>query len=162
MLPETLEALEYDALRDHLARHSQSPLGRARALALDPSTDVARIRADLGRTTAARRYLKEVGRLGLGGLADPEPLLARLRVSGIALEAGELLDIARYIQSGLDLRDAFAELEAEYPLLASIAAALPNLARPLAEIRAKILPTGEVDESASPELRRIRREISRL
>ncbi len=162
MLAESLDALEYDALRDYLARHAQSPLGRARALALEPSSDPVAIRLELGRTTEAVRYLNEVGRFGLGGLADPEPLLDRLRVAGIALEATELLDVARYIQSGLELRGAFAELRDEYPLLSAIATALPDLARALGEIRAKILPTGEIDESASPELRRIRREINRL
>ncbi len=162
MRAETFEALEYGALREHLARHAQSPLGRDRALALAPSTEVAAIRADLGRTTEATRYLSEVGRFGLGGLADPEPLLARLRIAGYPLEAGELLDVARYIQSGLELREAFSEVRDEYPLLATIATALPDLSKPLREIRSKILPTGEIDESASPELRRIRREIQRL
>lgn len=162
MRRETLEALEYGALLDRLARHAQSPLGRDRALALAPLTDVAAIRAEVGRTTEAVRYLDTVGRFGLGGLAEPEELLGRLRVSGVVLDAGELLDVARYIQSGLELRDAFSEIADEFPLLSALALALPDLSRPLAEIRSKILPTGEVDESASPELRRIRREISRL
>ncbi len=162
MLQETVQALEYDALREHLARHAQSPLGRARALSLKPLVDVAAIRTELGRSSEARRYLNEVGRFGLGGLADPESLLGRLRIAGISLEASELLDVGRYIQAGLDLRAAFTDLASEYPLLSGLASGLPDLSRSLAEIRAKILPTGEVDDSASPELRRIRRDIQRL
>ena len=162
MQAETLEALEFDALREHLAGRAQSPLGRARALALAPSTDVAAIRAEVARTSEAVRYIVERGRFGLGGLEDPEPLVDRLRIGGIRLEASELLDVARYIEVGLELRDAFAEARDEFPLLAAVATALPDLSRALAEIRKKILPTGEVDENASPELRRIRREIQRL
>jgi DNA mismatch repair protein MutS2 len=162
MQAETLDALDFDLLREHLAGRAQSPLGRARALALAPSTDVEAIRADVERTTEAVRYMAENGRFGLGGLADPEQLLGRMRVAGLSLAAGELLDVARYIQSGLELREAFDEVRDEFPLLAAIATSLPDLSRPLAEIRRKILPTGEVDESASPELRRIRREIQRL
>jgi DNA mismatch repair protein MutS2 len=162
MQAETLDALEFDVLREHLARRAQSPLGRARALALAPSTDAAAIRAGVARTSEAVRYMAERGRFGLGGLAEPEPLVERLRVGGLSLEASELLDVARYIEAGLDLRAAFDEARDDYPLLAAIATALPDLSRPLAEIRRKILPTGEIDESASPELRRIRREIQRL
>src|SRR5215207_8947434 len=151
---QTFDALEYDALREHLARFTQSPLGRSRALALEPSTDVARIRLELGGATEAVRYMAEHGRFGLGGLADPEPLLDRLRVAGVVLDASELLDVARYMSSGIELRHAFSDVGADYPLLAEIAAALPDLSRALAEIRSKILPTGEVNESASSELRR--------
>src|SRR3954471_2788639 len=102
---QTFDALEYDALREHLARFAQSPLGRARAIALEPSTDVAHIRRELGRATEAVRYMAERGRFGLGGLADPEPLLGRLRVAGVVLEASELLDVARYMTSGIELRN---------------------------------------------------------
>ncbi len=41
MQAETLDALDFDLLREHLAGRAQSPLGRARALELAPSTDVA-------------------------------------------------------------------------------------------------------------------------
>lgn len=159
---ETHEALEYDALCEHLARHAQSPLGRVRALALEPSTNPLAIRRALGRTTEAARYLNEQGRFGLGGLVEPEALLARLRIGGTVLEAAELLDVAAFIQCGLELRSGFAELGGEFPMLSEIAVGLPDLSKPLAEVRAKILPTGEINESASPELRRIRREIQRL
>jgi DNA mismatch repair protein MutS2 len=165
MRPETLETLEYDALLEHLARHSQSPLGRARALALEPSTDPAVVVAEIARTTEAVRFLSVRGRFGLGGLADPEPLLGRLRIAGVPLEASELLDVARFIETALVLRKSFEDVTdaaGEYPRLSTTVRALPDLSRALAEIRAKILPTGEVNESASPELRRIRREISRL
>jgi DNA mismatch repair protein MutS2 len=162
MRSQTLDALEYDALRERLAGHAQTPLGREMARALEPSSDVAEVRAALGRTTEAARYMSERGRFGLGGLEDPEPLIAGLRVSGVRLEATDLLALAIYIERALELRSAFEDLDDEFPALAAIAGALPDLSRPLAEIRAKILPSGEVNESASPELRRIRREIQRL
>lgn len=162
MREQTFETLEYDALRDQLARHVQSPLGRALALALEPSIDRARILRDLGRTSQAAQFLAERGRLGLGGLAEPGPLLDRLRIVGVVLEASELLDVARYIQTGLQLRHSFEEIAGEFPLLWEIVRGLPDLSRVLNEIRLKILPTGEVNENASPELRRVRREIQRL
>lgn len=162
MSSEAREALEFEALKEQLARHTQSPRGRALALGIEPMTDRLAIRRALGRTTEASRFLNERGRFGLGGLADPEPLIARLRVAGAVLDAPELLDVASYLQNGIELRQAFAEHEKEFPLLSDIALTLPDLGRALREIREKILPTGEVNEAASSELRRIRREIHRL
>lgn len=162
MNSEARGALEYGALREHLARHTQSPLGRALALDLEPLTDRLAIRRALGRTTEASRFLNDRGRFGLGGLADPEPLLDRLRVAGAVLDAPELLDVANYIQCAIELRTAFTGTESDFPLLSDVALALPDLGKSLREIREKILPTGEVNEAASAELRRIRREIQRL
>jgi DNA mismatch repair protein MutS2 len=162
MNSEVLGALEFEALREQLARHTQSPLGRALALDIEPTKDRLAIRRALGRTTEASRFLNERGRFGLGGLADPEPLLGRLRVAGAVLDAPELLDVANYIQSGIELRAAFTDHEADFPLLSDVALALPDLGKSLREIREKILPTGEVNEAASAELRRIRRDIQRL
>src|SRR6201999_552725 len=64
--------------------------------------------------------------------------------------------------NGMDLRAQFgdAELKTRHPNLAGIASRIPDLRRMLAAIRGKILPTGEIDDNASPELRRIRREIN--
>jgi DNA mismatch repair protein MutS2 len=62
----------------------------------------------------------------------------------------------------MDLRTQFGEPEIRqrYPHLSSIALSIPDLRRMLASIRGKILPNGEIDDNASPELRRIRREVN--
>jgi DNA mismatch repair protein MutS2 len=61
-----------------------------------------------------------------------------------------------------DVRAQFSdpEIKERFPQLSAIGATIPDLRRMLASIRGKILPTGEVDDSASPALRRIRREIN--
>ncbi len=53
-----------------------------------------------------------------------------------------------------------AEIRNRYPQLSAITSHIPDLRRVLASIRGKILPTGEIDDNASLELRRIRREIN--
>ncbi|HWP44334.1 MAG TPA: Smr/MutS family protein, partial [Blastocatellia bacterium] len=62
----------------------------------------------------------------------------------------------------MSLRGQFNEMEMRerYPELAAITRSLPDLHRPLSSMRGKILPSGEIDDNASPELRRIRREIN--
>jgi DNA mismatch repair protein MutS2 len=154
--------LELESLLALLARHVQTPLGRRRALALLPMTDTARINQALDLTTEGADYLATGGAFGLGDIADPSASMAELRVQGTSLDPQQILALQALIASGMDLRGQFSEANtrARYPHLASIAARVPDLRRMLAAIRGKILPTGEIDDNASPELRRIRREIN--
>ncbi|HJQ24801.1 MAG TPA: Smr/MutS family protein [Blastocatellia bacterium] len=158
----TFKTLELDALVALLARHVQSPLGRKRALALLPMTDAAAINQALDLTTECADYLATGSAFGLGDIADPSASLAELQVQGTSLDPHQILALQALIASGMDLRGQFGEAEtrARYPNLAGIATRIPDLRRMLQSVRGKILPTGEIDDNASPELRRIRREIN--
>ena len=158
----TLKTLEFDALVRLLARHVQSPLGRKRVAALLPSTDHAHINRELDRTTECADYVTTGGAFGLGELDDPEASLGELQVIGTSIEPRQILELQRLTSVAMDVRSQFSdpEIKARYPGLSAIAATIPDLRRMLAAIRGKILPTGEVDDSASPALRRIRREIN--
>ncbi|HKQ09393.1 MAG TPA: endonuclease MutS2 [Blastocatellia bacterium] len=158
----TFKTLELDALVALLARHVQTPLGRKRALALLPISDAAAINQALDLTTECADYLSSGGAFGLGDIADPSASLAELQVQGTSLDPHQILALQALIANGMDLRGQFndAETRSRYPNLSSIATRIPDLRRMLAAIRGKILPTGEIDDNASPELRRIRREVN--
>src|SRR5690349_2109715 len=158
----TFKTLELDGLVALLARHVQTPLGRRRALALQPTADATAINQALDLTTEAADYLATGGAFGLGDVADPSSSLAELHVQGTSLDPHQILALQALIGSGMDLRGQFSEAEtrARYPNLSGIATRVPDLRRMLSTIRGKILPTGEIDDNASPELRRIRREIN--
>lgn len=158
----TFKTLELDSLINLLARHVQSPLGRKRALALLPYTDRDHINLELDRTTECENYLRTGGSFGLGDLVDPSDSLAELHIEGTALEPLQVLALQSLIVVGTDLRSQFADAEtrARYPQLSAITTRIPDLRRVLNSIRGKILPNGEIDDNASPALRRIRREIN--
>src|SRR5215470_4605054 len=158
----TFKTLELDALIALLARHVQSPLGRKRALALMPSTNRDEVNRALDLTTECSDYLTTGGAFGLGEITDPSDSLAELQVEGTSLDPHQILALQRLTSVGMDLRGQFSdsELRERHPRLSAIAARIPDLRRMLASLRGKILPTGEIDDNASPELRRIRREIN--
>lgn len=158
----TFKTLELDALINLLARHVQTPLGRRRVHALAPVTDGGQINHGLDLTTEGTNYLTTGGAFGLNEVADPESSLAELRVAGTSLDPNQIIALQALIAVGMDLRGQFNDMEvkARHPNLAAITAVIPDLRRVLASIRGKILPNGEIDDNASPELRRIRREIN--
>src|ERR1044072_2301427 len=162
MNERTFQTLELDSLLSLVARHVQTPLGRKRALALTPSTDRSWIERELRRTTEGVDYLTTGGAFGLGEVRDPEQSLTELQIAGTTLEPQEILALQSLIAVGIDLHAQFnnPEMKTRYRELYAIVASVPDLRRMLGQIRGKILPNGEIDDNASPELRRIRREIN--
>jgi DNA mismatch repair protein MutS2 len=158
----TIKTLEFESLVNLLARHVQTPLGRKRVTALAPSIDRASINSELDRTTECANYLSTGGAFGLSDLVDPEDSLAELQVEGTSLDPQQVLALQHLVGAGMDVRAQFSDVEIKnrYAKLSAIAEQIPDLRRMLASIRGKILPTGEIDDSASPALRRIRREIN--
>lgn len=157
----TFETLELDALQELLARHVQTPLGRNRVLNLRPTANRVTIEGSLDLTTECIKFLDSGQQFGLSGVSDPEPSLAQLQVEGAVLEAQQVLELEHLVSVGMGLRDLFrgSEEREHFPSLAAITNQIPDLQRLLAEIRGKVLPDGQIDDNASPELRGIRREL---
>jgi DNA mismatch repair protein MutS2 len=157
----TFEALELKSLLGILAGHVQTPLGRQLVDLLRPSVDRGRVEQLLNLTSECADYLKSGERFGLAGIEDPDPALAKLQVEGTSLDPHEILVLERLIAAGVDFRDLFRDQEARarYPQLSGRAAGIPDLRRVLNALRGKILPGGEIDDNASPELRMVRREL---
>lgn len=159
---QTLKALEFDALIELLASRARTPLGRARAMQLRPSTDRKQIILALERTAQCADYLASGGSFDLSDIVDPEEVLAKLRIEGSKLEPGQILALERLIAAALDLRAQFKDAQGRYEQLASIAATVPDMRQLIARIRRAILPGGEISDDASPELAQIRRQINEV
>jgi DNA mismatch repair protein MutS2 len=158
----SFEALELNALIEMLERYVQTPLGKRRVLSLRPSTDRKQIFHALDMTTECAKYLAKGERVGLGGIADPEPALDKLHVEGVSLEPQQIIELERLISAGIDLRERFRDPvdKEQFPNLSNIAAQIPDFRPLLKIIHGKILPDGTLDDNASPELRSIRRQIT--
>lgn len=163
MNEQAFAALEYDELRALVRRGAQTPLGRDRAAELTPLTDLYAARRALGLVSECVELRRRGAAWSFSELADLSEPLARLRIEGAILDPAALLEVARLCQQAAMARDAIhAEREAA-PILWEQVAELPRTLLALAaRVTAKILPGGEIDDRASPELARIRAEIVRL
>jgi DNA mismatch repair protein MutS2 len=161
MNSQAFKTLEFDSLRGLVRLHAQTDPGRARIHALAPSDDYAHLTREL-RAVGEMIELRQRGaRLSFEGIADPTESIARLKIAGTALEPLAMLDLARLCERAVDARTAIhAEREA-WPTLFEIVAPLPTELRKLsATLQKKILPSGELDDRASPQLASIRRELA--
>lgn len=159
--------LEWDRFLALLAGYAISSIGKAWVLALEPSTDAGWLKQQHVLVEEMRLLATEGAQPTLGSLFDPIQLLNKSRIEGAALEAEEIrniLNLADDISSwSALLRQPPERVQDNLPELRALSAPLlTSDLRPLVEsLRTKILPDGSLTDDASPELRRIRREMER-
>lgn len=163
MHEQAFRTLEYDELRALVRRGAQTPMGRARVDRLTPFRDTEDLRRAL-QTVAESVELRRRGlSWSFGELADPEEALALLHIEGSTLEPLRILELGHLCEQALAARAVIMSERDKAPALWEMVEALPRELHSLAaRVSNKILPSGELDDRASPELGRIRAEINRL
>jgi DNA mismatch repair protein MutS2 len=159
-------ALEWPRLRELIAGHATSPLGRAWVLALEPCADRTWIEAQQQRTGEIRDLLTGGGSFEFHGLFDPTERLEQARLEGAALEAlviNALLTVVERVAAWRALLISPVGRARVWPGIAGLSAALVehDFAPLLHALRGKIEPDGSISDDASHELRRIRRAMER-
>lgn len=150
------ELLEFDKLREIVARYSTCAPGRRRIEGLAPGTDVHGLRTEFELIREAIEYLRSGSELGFGSLADPAGWLARLALPASALTAAEILDAASLMEVSAGLKQSLRGDAPKHPRLTERAMALADFRSLAASIRRAILPNGELSDDASPQLKRVR------
>lgn len=156
----TEEILEFAKVKKLLAERTATVLGRKMVEALGPSADIETVNVWQKETSEAKALLGYAPEIPFGGIRNLRPHLRRVSVGG-ALEPGELLEVADTLSGGRRLRGYLTgEETAEHqPRLAALAAGIGIYNSVENEIRACINDYGEVKDSASEELGRLRRQI---
>src|SRR5882672_3750559 len=161
MNPQAFQTLEFDSLRALVRRGAQTAMGQARANALGPSADLRQLQRALSAVGENIELRQRGSRFSFDGIADATDSLSRLKIEGAALEPLALLDLARLCERAIEARAAILAEREQAPTLFEIVADVPvELKKLSALLTRKILPGGELDDRASPELARIRRELA--
>ncbi len=157
--------LEFETLRDLLAGYASSPLGQRRIAELLPSIDRAWIETQQQLTTEIREYRRVGGRFEFAGLPEVRKLIEKSRIAGAALETTEIRDVVLIADRGAEWREIVrqppAAMRSDWGAVAALSAGIQDFTGFLRSFHNKILPDGTLDDRASPELGRIRREIER-
>ncbi len=162
MSKHSLATLEYEKLLALVSRNAQTPMGMARFDELRPLTSRIELERDLAAVseTISLNEEKQVS-WNFSGLEDPSDAVAILKIKNATLEPVSLLEITRLCNQALFARSVISPEREISPNLWRIVEHIPkSLFDVLAQINKKLLPSGEIDDSASPELARLRREIN--
>src|SRR5579884_1440676 len=161
----SLRLLEFDRVREMLLAYCGSDLGRRRVAELGPRDDVDWILRQQQLTDEVRKFLEAGGAFDFHGLTDCRELLKKAQIGGAALEIPELRELLTIADRADEWRaialEPPASLEGGWPAIRELSLALADFTLLLRFFHGKILPDGTLDDRASPELARLRREIER-
>jgi DNA mismatch repair protein MutS2 len=165
LIHNSARVLEFDALRELLRGYASSPLGQTRIQALAPSTDSAWIEEQQDLTAEVREFRRVGGRFDFSGLLDVTTLVKKSGIAGAVLETTEIRDVLLVVDRAAEWREiAFhppAPMTTEWRRTRTISEGVPDFTEFLRSFRNKIQPDGTLEDRASPELARIRREIEK-
>jgi len=163
MHSQSFEILEYDRLKALVERSAQTSMGAARVATLQPISSLAELQAALEAVAECVNLRNRGATLIFREIRDPQEELALLRVDNSVLEPAAMLSLKSLIDQAMSARAAILAEREVSPRLWTIVSNLPvELSRLSARVANKILPSGELDDRASPELARIRHDITVL
>lgn len=161
----SLRLLEFDRVREMLLAYCGSDLGRRRVAELGPQDDSDWILHQELLTDEVRKFLDAGAGFDFHGLTDCRELLKKAQISGAALEILELREILSVADRADEWRaialEPPASLEGGWPAIRELSLALADFTPLLRFFHGKILPDGALDDRASAELARLRREIEK-
>jgi DNA mismatch repair protein MutS2 len=165
LIHNSARELEFDAVRELLRGYASSPLGQARIGALAPSVDSEWITEQQELTEEVREFRRVSGRFDFSGLLDISQLVKKSRIAGAVLETTEIRDIVLVIDRAAEWHEIAlhppATMRTDWRRTRLLSESVPDFTEFLKLFRNKIQPDGTLEDRASPELARIRREIER-
>lgn len=163
MNDQAFGTLEYQQLLDLINRNAQTEAGKRRVKTLAPLNDPLALRLELTKLFECVMLRNRGVRWSFNEISDPAETIARLHVEGAPLDTLALLQMARLCEQAMSARaEIFDERENATSLWRLVETLPRDLNTLIARITNKILPDGELDDRASPELAGIRHEITTL
>ncbi len=163
--PQNFESkIGFDKIRQFIAGKCLSNLGIEQMEEMSFNSDYSRINGYLSQTEEFIRILREEDNFPVNYFFDVRPALKNIHVEGTWMDESSLFDLRRSLQTIDDIVSFVRKYEGEepvYPSLEKLTAnviVFPQLIKQIDSILDKF---GRVKDNASPELGRIRREISK-
>ncbi len=164
--PQNFEQkIGFDKIRELLRARCLSPLGQERVDAMAFSDVMTTIERRLDETEEFIRIIREEDDFPDQYFFDVRPSLRRIKVEGLYLDEQELFDLRR----SLDIIGGIVRFlrpsdnddgETPYPSLAELAGSVLTFPRIIADIDRILDKYGRMKDNASPDLLRIRRELT--
>lgn len=161
----SLRVLEFESLRQLLRGYAQSPFGQKKVAQIAPSTDRDWIENQQTLTSEIREFRRVGGRFDFAGLLEITPHLQKAKISDAVLETTEIRDVVLLVDRAAEWRQVAlnppSAMKVPWTTVANLSAGIVDFSDFLRSFRGKIQPDGTLEDKASPELARIRREIEK-
>lgn len=164
--PDNFEQkIGFDKIRNLITSKCLSTLGEEKTDEMIFSSDYNTIQSQLSQTDEFIRIIQEEDNFPVNHFFDVRPALKNIRVEGTWLEESAVFDLRRSLQT---IRDIVSFLKKEdeentpYPHLQELAGEVLIFPQLLTRIDNILDKYGRIKDNASPELNRIRKEITHV
>jgi DNA mismatch repair protein MutS2 len=162
MNSHALNVIEFPRTLALISERATSALGAERVRELRPGTDRETIEREHARVAAVRSLISAEDPWSLHAVPDARAALTRLKVEGAPLAAPDILVLGSLLRSSRVTRETLRG-ERSSPIVAAVLAEqIESLVanKTIEDLIARVIDDeGQVSDNASPELRRIRREL---
>ena len=163
LYPHNIEQkIDFQVIRDGLKGCCMSSLGKERVDAMQWLTHYPTVRDLLTRVREMMAVLTDPAlAFPHGEIYDLREALSRIRIEGLFMDEAELFSLRKMLDYAGQLERFFATLDkAKYPLLSQESGIGSQLGNIITTIDRILDRYGKMRDNASPELARIRKEIS--
>ena len=160
LFERSLSHIDFDGIRTLLSNHATSSMSKKSALEITPSTNPLIVEELLEETYEGRLLINDTNTPNLYGLEDISELIMRTKLGGI-LNGLESLHIASSIEILTDFKKSIDNSMHPLMKLKKYTAGIADLTEISNSIKSKVNPDGSIKDSATPELKSIRNQISK-
>jgi DNA mismatch repair protein MutS2 len=165
ILHSSARLLEFDLLRDWLRGYATSPLGQRLIAELAPASDRVWIEHQQQLTIEISEFRRVGGSFDFSGLQDIRGEVEKSSIAGAALETAGIRNVLLVVDRAAEWREITLRppqaMRSDWRSVAALSAQIADFTAWLRTFRNKILPDGTLDDRASPELARIRRDMDK-
>ena len=158
MVKHTYQVLEFQKLLHILSSYASTPLGQSDCLSLKPATDLSTIDNEQRMVSEMKLLLGLRDFFAFENLSDIESILKSAQVKGSCLEPEALLSVFRMAGACKTSKKLIQAQKDLCPLLYQLVEKAPLLNELTEAILKAIDPNGTIKDSASHEIRRLRRQ----
>ena len=156
---ETINLLEFDRVLSILSEYAQTETGRFCVSTLSPGNDLNRIHRQLAEIGEMSEYISTRGAFSCRHLQPVSALVKELESSAQPLGPEDLHSILEYLKMASRIQKMFPSNTC--PLLSSLAMKMQFSSTLRSELEKHLTPSGEIKESAVPELIRARQDLQK-
>src|SRR6266536_247079 len=159
MHQKSVLTLEYPKIMEKVAKEAAFSASKELVKELQPTPNLEEARRRLAFTTEAYQLIELRNDAGVQAAHDIRPQVVRAALEGV-LSPHDLLEILTTIQSAIHVARLTEKLDPEnFPLLHTLGADIPQRPHLVRRIEETISQEGEVLDTASPALRKLRFDI---
>jgi DNA mismatch repair protein MutS2 len=162
MEERALRVLEFFPFLQTLKAHALTEVGQGLCLSLLPSREKGEIESRLQEVVEASRFMEEEGDIPLQGTLEIRPLLPRARAEGACLLPEDFLSIRSTLSASSRVRHFLETAAPRYARIQSLGKEIPEFDELRERLQSTIGPRGDILDSATEDLSRIRREIQKI